>query len=427
MQPIATPTCWSEIKDTVKKLNPAFYEALDSVSPGDDLRLLIVKYPYGYIMSDENAFYLPKEYENYMDGNGFDKDAPLVFVLDKQVQLYFDTAHTHVPWPVYAPGSFFPATLPIELIGMRIYPKSIMRVSSGMRDVTLLSLHGNTNDFYQLRRKYQLPVHLSPENPLNHFEIFKHIVNEENINWSSTVLVFSSDWFFQTYSNPKWWPFYKFRLEHALKVKSAHSSIMYLDQAIYDITRSMEFKFRPFVHEMIKQILLIATGQHPGFRPARDNEGFPLDAISDVLKRSSRELLSYPIFMQGSMMTPEDRHQFIYNSITYNTATHYQQKLNPNIYLNEIMNHLKDYLLYFIDHLVTRGTSYADLHKYLEIIPCSTRGSVVHDIKKCVDIYDLDPSFWYSRDVLKYNARYGAPINAQFCKGFLGFRWKEEA
>ena len=426
MEPTATKTCWSEIKGKVKELNPAFFEALDAVNPSDDLRLLVVKYPYGYIMSDEKAFYLPKGYEDALEGGGHDKDAPLVFVLEKQVQQYFDTSHTHVPWLVYTPGGFFPSTLQVELENdVRVYPISIMKVSSGIRDVTLLSLHGNTNDFYQLRRKYHLPVGLSPENPLNHFDIFKHIVEKEDIEWHSTVLIFSKEWRHETYTNPKWWTFHKFLLEHAIKVKSIHSGIIFLDQAIYDITRSMDFKFRPYVHEVIKQVILISIGQMLGFRPATNNEGLPLDAISEVLKNSSRELLSYPIIMQASMMTKANRHEFIYNSITYNTLMRHEQKLNPNTYINEIMVHLKDYLLHFIDHLVTRGTAYADLQKYLEIIPCSTRGSGVHNIKKCIDMYNVDPAFWYSRDVLNYNARYGAPINAQFCKGFLGFRWKE--
>ncbi len=425
MEPTATKTCWSEIKGRVKELNPAFFEALDAVNPSDDLGLLIVKYPYGYIISDEKAFYLPEGYEDFMEGEGHDKHAPLTFVLENQVQYYFDTSNNHVSWPVYSPGGFFPATLNVELSNdLRFYPKSIFSVSSGIRDVTLLSLHGNTNDFYQLRRKYHFPVELSPENPLNHFEIFKRIVKKEALEWHSTVLIFAKEWRHKTHHNVQWWPFHRFLLEHAIKVKSFHSSLIFLDQAIHDVTRSLDFKFRPYVHEIIKQILLIATGLLPGFRPATNSLGFPLDAISEILKNSSRELLSYPIIMQASMMTKENRDQFIYNSITYNTSMRYEQKLNPNTYLNEIMMHLNDYLMYFVDHLVTRGTVYAELKKSLEIIPCSTRGSSVHNIKKCIDMYEMDPAFWYTRDKLHYNARYGAPINAQFCKGFLGLRWK---
>lgn len=425
MEPRAEKTCWSEIKHKVKELNPLFYENLAAVNPSDDLRLLIVKYPYGFKMSDEKAFYMPKGYEDYLDGNGFDKKAPLTFVLENQVEYFFDTSHNHVLWKVHSPGSFFPVTLNVELDGTRrFYPQSIFTVTSGVRDITLLSLHGTTNDYYNLRRKYEIPAEVSPSNPLHHFKIFKRIIEAEQIEWHSTVLLFAKEWQDELYNNPKWWPFKQFLLENSIRVNSCHRSMIFLDNAIHDITRSMDFKFRPYTHEIIKQILLIATQETPGFKPATGNEGFPVDDVSLALKNSSRELLSYPIFMQAAMMTHDNKNDFIYNSITYNTSTKYEQKLNPNTYLNEIMMHLKDYLFYLTDHRLTEGTIFANLHNLLEVFPCSTRGSTTHKIKKCMEMYEIDKSFWYPRDTLKLSARYGAPINAQFCKGFLGLRWK---
>lgn len=427
MEPRAEKTCWSEIKHKVKELNPLFYENLAAVNPSDDLRLLIVKYPYGFKMSDEKAFYMPKGYEDYLDGNGFDKKAPLTFVLENQIEYYFDTSHNHVPWRIYSPGDFFPATINVELEGdTRYHPRSIFTVTSGIRDITLLSLHSTTNDFYSLRRKYEIPIEMSPSNPLNHFGICKHIIEKEKIEWDSTVLLFAKEWREEIDNNNNWWVFQKYLLENSLRMNRVHRSINFLDHAIHDITRSLDFKFRPYAHEIIKQILMIATGSIPGFRPATSNSGFPAKELSLALKDSSRELLSYPIFMQASMMTKETRQQYIYNSITYNTMTQYEQKLNPNSYLNEIMVHLKDYLMHFKKHLLTNGTVYSTLHDLLEITPCSTRGSSVHGIKKCVEMYEIDKAFWYPRDSLNLTARYGAPINAQFCKGFLGIHWKDK-
>lgn len=427
MEPRAEKTCWSEIKHKIKELNPLFYENLAAVNPSDDLRLLIVKYPYGFKMSDEKAFYMPKGYEDHLEGNGFDKKAPLTFVLENQIEYYFDTSHNHVPWRIHSPGDFFPATVHVELEGgLRFHPRSIFTVTSGIRDITLLSLHSTTNDFYNLRRKYEIPVELSPANPLNHFGICKRIIEKEGIEWDSTVLLFAKEWRTEIDNNPSWQPFRTYMFENSLMTYRVHRSMIFLDHAIHDITRSLDFKFRPFAHEIIKQTIMISTGSAPGFRPATNNTGFPVDALSSALKSASRELLSYPIFMQASMMIKETRQEYIYNSITYNTMTQYEQKLNLNTYLNEIMMHLKDYLMHFREHLLTRGTVYADLYKVLEIIPCSTRGSSIHNIKKCAEMYEIDPSFWYPRDTLKLQARYGAPINAQFCKGFLGFRWTKD-
>jgi hypothetical protein len=426
MQPRAQPTCWSEIKHKVKILNPDFYEQLEAASPSDELRLLIVKYPYGFQMSDDQGFYLPKGYEDYMDGAGLGKNTPLTFVLDKEIEYYYDTTHNHVPWKICSPGDFFPDTVNVDQEDdLRYKPNSIFSAVSGVKDITLLSLHSNTNDYYNLRRKYEIPANFSPANPQQHFDIFKHVIEKEKIEWHSTVLIFAKEWKHVMANNKNFWPFQRFMFEHSIKSTQRYRSAIFLDQTIHDITRSMDFKFKPYAHEVIKQLLLIASGALPGFRPSSNNNGFPMKELSEVLKNSSRELLSYPIFMQAGMMTKENCHQYIYNSITYNTMAMHTQKLNPNAYLNEIMAHLNDYLLHFSDHLLTRDTVYAQLHDALEVVPCSTRGSRIHGIKKCIEMYDRDKNFWYPRDVLNYNARYGAPINAQFCKGFLGMRWKD--
>lgn len=426
MRPIAQPTCWSEVKHDVKVLNPDFYEHLNAVSPSDDLRLLLVKYPYGFQISDDKGFYLPKGYEDYIERPGRDKSPPLTFVLDKEIEYYYDTAHSHVPWKICSPGDFFPIAANTELDGLGTFkPKSIFSATSGIKDINLLSLHGNTNDYYNLRLKYKIPAHISPSNPTQHFDIFKHIIMQEKIKWHSTVLVFAKEWKDEIANNNNWWPFQRYMFEHTIKSTQSYKSITFLDQAIHDITRTMGFKSKPYVHEVIKQLLLIASGEMPGFKPVSSNNGFPAQELSGALKNSTREFLSYPIFMQAAMLKRENCHNYIYNSITYNTTTKHEQKLNPNTYLSEIMAHLNDYLSHFSEHLLTRNTLYAQLHNALEIVPCSTRGSSTHGIKKCIEMYDMDKEFWYPRDTLKYNARYGAPINAQFCKGFLGLRWKD--
>ncbi len=125
--------------------------------------------------------------------------------------------------------------------------------------------------------------------------------------------------------------------------------------------------------------------------------------------------------MEASMLD-DDLSRFIYNSITYNTFTRYEKKVNPNIYLYEIYSYLKDYLINFKNHLLTKGTVYENLAESLEIILCSSRGSESKGIIKSTEMYDIDQSFWYCRDSLKINARYGPPVNAQFCKGFIGLK-----
>jgi hypothetical protein len=425
LKPISKLTFWSSIKSKVKALNPAFYNALEACSPGDNLPLLTVQYPYGFKLSDDKGFYLPEGYDDFLEGDGFDKKAPLTFVLDKEIEYYFNTSQNHIQWRIYKAGDYFPITVNSELDGDdRFYPKSIFTVTSGIRDVTLLSLHGTTKDFYSIRRKYEIPVELSPSKPLNHFHIFKKIIEKENIKWYSTVLLFSKEWQHKIYNEPSWWPFREYLMSNASRINSFQRSIFYLDQAIHDITRSMDYKFRPFTHEAIRQLIFIAVGQSPGFRPATSDEGFPVDEVSQALKQSSKELLNHPIIMQASTMDRDTRKKFIYSSITYNTSTRYESSVKPNLYLNEIIEHLNEYLLYFKDHAITKGTIYETLYDNLEIIPCSTRGSEKHQIKKCIEMYDTDSSFHYARDTLNISSRNGAPINAQFCKGFFGIRWK---
>lgn len=416
-----TPTCWSDIKTTIKKLNHEFYKQLEAVSPGDDLPLFLVKLPYGNVIADAKGSYLPKEL-----GKTLTAKLPLTMVLDKQVEAFFDTPHDHKPWKIYSPGDFFSApekTKPSSKTSL-IPNKNTLTITAGIRDIMLLSLHSTTNDFYALRRKYAIPTEMLPSDPSNHFAICKHIVEKEDIKWEATLLVFGDEWQTQIDNNPDWWPFRQYLLEDRLRRSQTYQSALFLEQAIYDIARTLDLKLRPHLHDTIKQLFMMASHQTPGFRPATTDEGFPLKEICGALKSASREFLSFPIFMQSAIMTEKTRKQFIYQSISYNSQAKYEPKTSPNSYLNELMQHITDYLQHFSSHALTQNTVFESLHNKLEIVPCSTRGSKQNNIKKCLEMYELDPAFWYPRDTLKYSARYGAPINSQFCKAFVGIRWK---
>lgn len=398
MNPVTQQTSWSEVKQTIKALNPSFHDQVESVKPGDDLALSVVHYPYGHV--------IPK--------------APLALILEKQVEQYIDRISQPVPWNILSPGDFFSTELNLATEGNQgLYLSNAITTISGIKDIHLLSLHGNTQDFYQLRRKYDIPADMSPSNPLHHFNIFKHLIEKEAIDWHTSILVFDDAWKTNIEQNPHWWPLKKYLMEQTMKANEALRFTPFLDFAIQDIAHNLNLKLKPFVLDNLKQCLLIATGQTPGFRPITTNEGFPIQAISEALNNASRELLSDIVFMQTAMSNPTD---FIYHSITYNSATSNESKFNPNTLLNDINLHLKDYLPQLKQHALTQHSIYGTLSEHLEIIPCSTRGSDKFNIKKCIEMYELDPSFSYSRDTLGYCSRYGAPINAQFCKGFFGMR-----
>lgn len=401
MSPTTERISWADIKQTIKTLNPSFYDHLENIKPEDNLPLSIIRHPYGHTIPN----------------------APLIFVLDKQIEQYIDMVNYPTPWKILSPGDFFSTELNTNIDSdQRLYPTNILSTISGIKDIHLLSLHGTTQDFYQLRRKYDIPAEISPANPLNHFAIFKHLIEKEGITWHSSVLVFGDEWKKNIEQNQRWWPFKKYLVEHAMKSNQALRFSPFLDFAIQDITRSMNFKLKPFVLDTVKQLLFIATGQNLGFRPINTSEGFPVHEVSETLKNASRELLSDLVFMQAAIANP---HDFIYHSITYNNTTGNEPKFNPNTLLNDIHLHIKDYLLQFKQHTLTQNTIYGTLHDHLDIIPCSTRGSDKFKIKKCIEMYELDPSFSYARDKLGYCSRYGAPINAQFCKGFFGMRQVE--
>lgn len=394
MDLVTKRTNWSDIKQSIKALNPSFYHHLESANPSDDLPLFITEYPYGH--------HIP--------------NALITMVLDKQIEQYVDHIRQPMPWKILSPGDFVSTESNASING---YPSNILTTISGIKDIHLLSLHSTTQDFYQLRRKYDIPAQLSPENPNNHFAIFKHLIEKENISWHSSILTFGDEWRKNIEQDKQWWPFRKYLIEEAMKTNQETRFSPFLDFAIQDITCRMNIKLKRLVLDTIKQLLLVATGEIPGFRPSTTNDGFPIQEVCETLKHASRELLSDPVFMQAAMITPND---FIYHSVTYNAASSNDSKFNPNTLLNDVYLHIKDYLSQFKTHTLTQNTIYGTLHDHLNIIPCSTRGSDKLNIKKCIELYDLDPSFAYSRNKLGCHSRYGAPINAQFCKGFFGMR-----
>ncbi len=415
---IKSRVCWNEIKEDIKTINPSFYDLINDINPSNDLGISLVKYPYGMTIADTKNLFIP-DHNGQLKSAGTDNKSPLCMVFEKNLELYLHSHSRHFPMKILQPGDIIPLSPQVEYDPFRRFiPENICMLSSGIRDIALLSLNGHTDTYEKLIENYDIPRTLSPKNPYDHFSITNTILNKENVDWYSSLLIFDPIWYESIYSNPKWHKVKEYLLEKFILNSSCRRRIHHLDWAVLDAIEKNNIKLTRFAHEMIKQIILVTVGETPGYIPITTENSMPLSALTRILTNIPRELLTYPIIMGASM---SDLQSPIYHSISFTTSAENASKTTPDsIHLNQIEKAFEPILQELKVSPQTKGTIYSNLGDLFTFEAFTERGSPSGKIKAIDDALKKDKRFLYAEKSAKYDARYGNPTRSSFLKAFMG-------
>lgn len=417
-----TKTSWSEIKTKIKELNPGFYELLDSVSPSDDLPLTIAQYGYGQTVSDSENLYFPDK--NGISGNPIHTDySPLSMVLENCFELYFKTNTTIAPWRVYSPGDILGIFWKTEAkTPYQFSPGNIFASVAGSRNAFLLSLNSNNESYQKFKKYYEIPNEIDPEDPSQHYKIFKIIAEKENSNWRATRLFFDEQWVHNINNNKKWDDVKNYFHQQVITMSSCLRNKFFLDYAMADIARTLKFKHKEYSEEIIKQILFAVTGEFPAFIPACDESAIPLDLLANAFN-SFYNHINIPVFMHS--VTAKNPFNTLYLSIPQNKLTIYDIKsFRPFLYLNEIKDHINKYLEAFQNHMLTKNTIYGKMHKRLQLKYYSEKGNAAQGIGGALELYN-EPKVKEIYKNYKLEDSQTFPNRSQFLKAFVGFKFKQ--
>jgi hypothetical protein len=416
MKPSYSTVDWQDIKHKIRPINLKLFDIIEEISP--KLPIKLVKYPYGMKISDPDLYYVPT-------GSGLDafnaSDYPYFLSLDKNLESYIEYGDAIVPGQVYTPGTFFPVNQE-----MSKYPKfntrpgSLFSLMAGLRNISMMPLNQKNDSYYDLVRKFNIDARLSPGNIRDHQEILASIIKEHDTNWHASILIFDEEWKKNIQTNKKWFPLYQYILEQSIRINSAKRNIFYLDYMLFDITKKLRLRIKPFTINAIKQLLLIAIGDIPGFRPAMDDSGAPIKIITETFN-TEYEPLNTPIIIEPHTYNPAEPVGPLYHSLfASDFNTNEQKTFRPLKYLAEISDYLDIYLNEFKDHLYSKNSIYGRLADIMMCRYYSSLGSS-GNIEETERLQKYDPRFQSLHEKHKLTSRSGLFKRSLFTKALVSF------
>lgn len=309
---------WQDVRDRVEKVAPTLAKIIDDLKPGKTLPLYLAYYPYGALIADSEAFYLPREEgingftlndpkvpRELIEELGYAKDSlPMGIVLEKKIEYSIELKDEEMTmsWSVYRPGSFFPFSRILSKKSQRVYtPNGLLTLYSGIKSSLMLPNIGCATQHAGLQRDFNIQSSV-PKSLYQHSNIFKEIVNSPaaECKWRSCMLYFSAKWIEELHHNKAW-----MGLKMYLHELAWYFFEYQRNRAFYDINFSIiqdrkHLKPNPYLTDTARHLFAIAVGAAPGFVPATTDEGLPLSLLQQVYIESYGLKKYFPTIMQAT-------------------------------------------------------------------------------------------------------------------------------
>lgn len=331
-------TSWNSIRKRVHKVEPVFAKIVDQIGPDKSFPIYLAYYPYGALEGDTESSFLPNPKGSFYrlddknlpkeiyDDLGYGKSSsPLGMVLEKELELFIDLKNEGItiPWLVYKPGKIFPFSRILSQKSHRIYaPNGLLSSTAGVRSTFMLPNIGCAINHSNLQRDFNIKSS-APKTLYEHWELFKEIVNSPSVNceWRCCVLYFSEKWVSSIHNDSAWMGLKQYLHELAWSQNEYERNRIYYDIAFSMIKKKRNLKPNPYLADTARHLFTTALGAAPGYIPALNNEGLPLETLQEIFVQSYGLKKYYPIIMQPSHFHFEEDHYPIYYSLQH-PSTH---------------------------------------------------------------------------------------------------------
>lgn len=288
---------WSQVRKQVQKVNPELFEHIEALSPGPHLNFLKARYPYGATILDNGDLFLPKKSgesirlsskiisHDIKEKLGY-SSIPLALLLNKGSEVFVRNGDNTVPLRLMTVGSLFGL---FELVNTlcNIKAKPIWCVTSGVRNICMLPKITDKVGYQNIKKELGLSLE-SPHALSDHFDVFKQIAQHPKFinQWYSEVLFFPATWFKYDFKDTQWALFYSYLFKKNSEILGALSDermFSILWQALLAILRNRRIKPGNYILETLRQLISIAAGILPGFRPSgASQEAAPIQLLQAV-------------------------------------------------------------------------------------------------------------------------------------------------
>jgi hypothetical protein len=334
---------WSDVRTRVAKVAPVFAKIVDELNPDKSFPIFLAYYPYGALTGDTESPFIPKcgggDYrlsdpnapKDVIKHLGYGKDSlPFGMLLEKELEYFVDVKEEGVslPWLVYSPGTFFPFARVLSKMSDRIYaPNGVLSTTSGTRSIFMLPNIGCLTNHVNLRRDFKVQS-LPPKSLYEHWHLFKEIINSDTIDcdWRSCLMFFAEKWVNKLHTDKAWLSLKLYLHELAWHYSEYQRNDFYYDIVFSLMQKKRNLKPNPYLADTARHLFTTALGAAPGYIPACNNDGLPLDVLQNVFVESYGLKKYLPTILKPTKFNFEEDKSPIYYSLQ-NPAS---QMFSPN-------------------------------------------------------------------------------------------------
>ena len=390
---------WPKVRDIVAKIKPDFARVVDELDPSDEHFFIKCSYPFGskvlkgavlMIPAGENGRLVPltdpsvdkkiKEAISYnLNSN------PVSMVLKNSFEIYLPLEDRTIPLlnGLIPSGTIF-GMFRILHPQSSYQPRFLWEMTSGNRSMFMLPKITETKKHMRIKKQFDLSME-KPISLMSHWQVFKELSQHPDFPqpWDAEILFFSKTWF-DHLNDKAWLAFY-----HYLQNLAWIGTELWRNQPIWSLISSLilqEYQARPsaYVCDTVKYLIHIAIGEQPGFAPAKNNLGGPIEGLQKIYKEEYDIRHYPPIIMCPTQFRMKDVDAMpVYYSLQFPTAMEFGKSTRTR---TSLISDLHD-----IRALLTRYAHDMLSNKYL------TESTPIHDSFKSVEF-----DYFHNNKVYKF-------------------------
>ncbi|WP_298623788.1 hypothetical protein [uncultured Legionella sp.] len=368
---------WSDIRQRIAQVEPAFTHIVDQLSPDQSYPLYIAYYPYGDTDADTYSSLFPNingSYYRITDPNtppdvlkhlGYSANGtPLGMILEKELECFIDFKNEQItiPWLVYKPGDIFPLSTVLNKRTSHVYtPNGLLSSTAGARSTFMLPNIGATANHSNLQRDFNIKSR--PAKSLyEHWHVFKEIIhsNVVNVDWHCCIVYFSESWLNSLHNDVAWKTLKQYLHELAWYRYEYERNRIYYDITFSVIQKKRNLKPNPYLVDTAKHLFATALGAAPGYAPAIDDNALPADVLQHAFVESYGLKKYTPTIMQPKHFNFETDYFPIYYSLQHPATRVFSPRSRlASSTINE-MRELEHIMNIFIEELSKNGALSSD-------------------------------------------------------------------
>ncbi|EKE01845.1 MAG: hypothetical protein ACD_21C00035G0005 [uncultured bacterium] len=277
---------WKDVRADVLSVNKELGEIIDAINPGNDYKFVKASYLYGDVFVKKGEAQFPVNNDLApLSHHSIDKKIqtellyspmPLLLMLNKNNEFFFDTGKRDVPINLFHKGSLSGTYEAMDYM-MNRKPMPIWNFAAGSRSILMLPKIADKFGLRKLRTVYDIPATDTIKQLSDHWEVFRSIAQSKNFtqHWQSTVLFFGKKWLDNKDCSKEWEQFRNYLL-HTIW-DHAHYAIDKIKFNIYwesfsRIISARRLQPKPYLIDQVKHLLSIVVGNFPAFTVMDDSQ-----------------------------------------------------------------------------------------------------------------------------------------------------------